>query len=619
MELARPNSVSDIDQLSVQRKPSKSRSVRSTATVGDFEMPKALKRPRDATFSVRSLYDDIKRGLIDVNPEYQRDVVWKAEKQIMLIDSVFTNHYMPPVIFSVSYEENGTEVTKICLDGKQRLTSLQLFIDGAIPLKHPETSKLWWFKNDESSTSKTHRNIIPERIRQSFLNRQIRCTEYEELDEEDEREIFRRVQLGMALSTAEKLRIRSTRHAKFINELRELYVTESGLAAPSFRWDRSRDADYRCLAQAVYALSKWGPERNTALKTTGTLSQVEKWLDDDTSPMSGEFADQVKQAFSILVQLTVSPMEIIGVVILIYVHSIIAPPFEKLTLSELSAAVAQMRQDVRREHKDIRLNDRVGKTVVTYVKAYRKPAPLPMTVPQASRILSIGELTGHHQPKAVDTSIPAQAQIKSTSPKRKREPSLSDQHGAKRLTTKLSAPTLAPLPTSGVVPSNDYRARFSSFLSAPVPYPTPPAATSHLPHPSQYGAPPPYLIGTSGYQHPTKTAPQPFVHSFPSYYGHVPPPPLPPPQSQPPVPTPFRSEPSPSLSTSSSEPRDELRLVYPPIAVKAEPSPSPSPATMPLDALRHLQELNKMFDRRPPSAHQGGPWQSYQPYSDSKQ
>ncbi|KAJ3850047.1 hypothetical protein EV368DRAFT_46100, partial [Lentinula lateritia] len=333
-------------------------------------MPKALKRPRDATFSVRSLYDDMKRGLIDVNPEYQRDVVWKAEKQMMLIDSVFTNHYMPPIIFSVSYEENGTEVTKICLDGKQRLTSLQL-----------ETSKLWWFKNDESSTSKTHRNIIPERVRQSFRNRQIRCTEYEELDEEDEREIFRRVQLGMALSSAEKLRVRSTRHAKFINELRELYVTESGLAAPSFRWDRSRDADYRCLAQAVYALSKWGPERNTALKTTGTLSQVEKWLDDDTSPMSGEFANQVKRAFSILVQLTideelskpflmykkVSPMEIIGVVILIYVHSIIAPPLEKLTLPELSVAVAQMRQDVRREHKDIRLNDRVGKTVVAYV------------------------------------------------------------------------------------------------------------------------------------------------------------------------------------------------------------------------------------------------------------
>ncbi|KAJ3926008.1 MAG: hypothetical protein NXY57DRAFT_967015 [Lentinula lateritia] len=614
MALARPDSVYEIDQLSLQRAPSKSRSIRSTANVVDFEMPKALKRPRDTTFSVRSLYDDMKRGLIDVNPEYQRDVVWKAEKQIMLIDSVFTNHYMPPIIFSVSYEENGTEVTKICLDGKQRLTSLQLFIDGVIPLKHPETSKLWWFKNDESSTSKTHRNIIPERIQQSFFNRQIRCTEYEELDEEDEREIFRRVQLGMALSTAEKLRVRSTRHAKFINELRELYVTESGLAAPSFRWDRSRDADYRCLAQAVYALSKWGPERNTTLKTTGTLSQVEKWLDDDTSPMSGEFADQVKQAFSILV----SPIEIIGVVILIYVHSIIAPPFEKLTLPELSAAVAQMRQDVRREHKDIRLNDRVGKTLVAYVKAYRKPALLQMTVPPASRILSIGELTGHHRAKAVEISTPAQAQIKSTSPKRKREPSLSDQHGAKRLTTKLSTPTLAPLPASGVVPSNDYRARFSSFLSAPVPYPTPPAATSHLPHPLSYGAPPPYIIGTSGYQHPMKAAPQPFVHSYPSYYGHVPPPPLPPPQSQPPVPTPLRSEASPSSSTSSSEPRDELRLVYPPIAVKAEPSPSPSPATMPLDALRHLQELNKMFDRRPPSAHQGGPWQSYQPYSDSK-
>ncbi|KAJ3993775.1 hypothetical protein F5050DRAFT_1576977, partial [Lentinula boryana] len=370
--MSQSNPISEeIDEHSLEHSSLRETSARSAANAIEFKMPKALKRPRDVSYSVRSLYDDIKRGLIDVNPEYQRDVVWKPEKQMMLIDSVFTNHYMPPIILSVIYDGNGAEVKKICLDGKQRLTSLQL-----------ETSKNWWFKVDESSNPKTSKHIIPEHIRTSFVNRQIRCTEYEELDEEDEREIFRRVQLGVALSSAEKLRVLNTRRAKFINELKVLFVTEQGLAAPSFRWERSRGADYRCLAQAVYVISKWGTDRSSSLKNAGTLPQVERWLEDDTEPVPDEFSSVIKETFSILVELTakeeysapfsmyakVSPVEIIGISVLIYAHSVIAPIGEKLNLTELSAAFSKMRQDVRREHKDIRLNDRVGKTIISFVK-----------------------------------------------------------------------------------------------------------------------------------------------------------------------------------------------------------------------------------------------------------
>ncbi|KAJ4481280.1 hypothetical protein J3R30DRAFT_3287525, partial [Lentinula aciculospora] len=342
------------------------------ASAVDFEIPKALRRPRDVSYPVQSLYDDIKRGLIDVNPEYQRDVVWKQEKQMMLIDTVWTNHYVPPVIFSIIYDDNGAEVKKICLDGKQRLTSLQLY---------RETLKTWWFKVDESSTTRTIKHVIPKRFQSIFASRQIRCTEYEELEEEDEREIFRRVQLGVALSSAEKLRVLNTHRARFINELKDLFITEHGLAAPSFRWDRSRGADYRCIAQAVYALFKWGTERETALKNAGTLPQVEKWLEEDINGVPEDFSRLVKESFSLLVELVVhgefskpfamypkvSPVEIVGVVVLIYAHSVVAPAAEKLNLYQLSAALLEMRQAVRREHKDIRLNDRVGKTIVNFV------------------------------------------------------------------------------------------------------------------------------------------------------------------------------------------------------------------------------------------------------------
>ncbi len=67
------------------------------------------------------------------------DVVWPEAKQVGLIDSLFRNFYIPPVIFcelfvfdqnteltpnvAVSAHEDGSE-NKICIDGKQRLTSI---------------------------------------------------------------------------------------------------------------------------------------------------------------------------------------------------------------------------------------------------------------------------------------------------------------------------------------------------------------------------------------------------------------------------------------------------------------------------------------------------------------
>ena len=68
------------------------------------------------------------------------EVVWPEAKQIGLIDSIFRNFYIPPVIFgtsiycvvmgcatderkAVNQFEDGSE-TKTCIDGKQRLTSI---------------------------------------------------------------------------------------------------------------------------------------------------------------------------------------------------------------------------------------------------------------------------------------------------------------------------------------------------------------------------------------------------------------------------------------------------------------------------------------------------------------
>ena len=48
-----------------------------------------------------------------------------------IIDSLFHNFYVPPVIFAVMRDEEGEEV-RVCVDGKQRLTSIVKFLDGHV-------------------------------------------------------------------------------------------------------------------------------------------------------------------------------------------------------------------------------------------------------------------------------------------------------------------------------------------------------------------------------------------------------------------------------------------------------------------------------------------------------
>jgi len=115
--------------------PAKARRTSAKNTKRDqlshYTIPNPLRPPRSTSYSVRALYEQIVDGLIDLDPDYQRDVVWSEQKQIGLIDSVFRNYYIPPIIFAVSTSDDGSE-TRTCIDGKQRLTSIQKFMDGLV-------------------------------------------------------------------------------------------------------------------------------------------------------------------------------------------------------------------------------------------------------------------------------------------------------------------------------------------------------------------------------------------------------------------------------------------------------------------------------------------------------
>lgn len=67
------------------------------------------------------------------------DVVWPEKKQIALIDSIFRNYYVPPILFLLTTVDSG-DVVRICMDGKQRLTSIQKFFDGQVRIPPHSTA-----------------------------------------------------------------------------------------------------------------------------------------------------------------------------------------------------------------------------------------------------------------------------------------------------------------------------------------------------------------------------------------------------------------------------------------------------------------------------------------------
>ncbi|KAF8197071.1 hypothetical protein BJ912DRAFT_97097 [Pholiota molesta] len=207
-----------------------------------------LKPPRTTNYSASSLFDWIQDGLVELNPEYQRGVVWNDAKQTALIGSIIYNYYVPPIVFTVIRSNDGRE-TRVCIDGKQRLTSIKRFMLGEIAYKDATTNRKAYY----TSPSGAKRKLIPDAMRSNFKNKQITCVEYEDLTGEQEREIFQRVQLGVTLAPADRLPAINGPYANLVRTLRRRIETTEGFEL-YLNWGAARGKDFQALAQIVYLI-----------------------------------------------------------------------------------------------------------------------------------------------------------------------------------------------------------------------------------------------------------------------------------------------------------------------------------------------------------------------------
>ncbi|KAF8351390.1 hypothetical protein F5887DRAFT_1194897, partial [Amanita rubescens] len=325
-----------------------------------FDIRDQLQPAQANILSTSELHSLIHDGSIDLNPTYQRDVVWPTNKQIKLIDSIYRNFYIPPVVFAVQKDEDGVDV-RVCVDGKQRLTSIQKFIDGQV-YRDTRTKKNYWFTVSESTRSL--RNEVPPYWKEAFANKKITCVEYQGLTPDQERDIFQRVQLGMTLTAAEKLQAISSPWASWISGLEARHVTVDGGLSSQFEWDTKRGRDFQNIAHFVYCCDGL-PNENLP-----TAQKLEVWLsrvDPPGDQLKKEIDETLREMWMIAKERSLNkgfttigkrlaPVEFVFVGVLLY-------KLRNRSREERAVAIHHLRTTIREEFQDIRNNTIVGKAM----------------------------------------------------------------------------------------------------------------------------------------------------------------------------------------------------------------------------------------------------------------
>ncbi|KAH9015628.1 hypothetical protein EDB85DRAFT_1875653 [Lactarius pseudohatsudake] len=326
-----------------------------------FHIWDPLQIPITLHYTTEQLHAMIHEGDVDLDPEYQRAVVWSSSKQMAIIDSLFHNYYIPPVVFAISKDPVDGAVTRLCVDGKQRLTSIQKFFDGQVN-RCPRTKRQWWYTT--STATRGSRSEVPSLQKRVFAQKLITCIEYHHLSPAAEREVFQRVQLGMSLTTAEKLQAISSPWANYITHLEKTHVTIDGGLVDVITFDDTRGRAFQNVAQLVYCCAGL-----PAAQRIPSAAKLEKWLTAPDERPSAAFRDAMGAVLDRLWELArssehdapfrsfkakVSPVEFVFIGVLLYTMR------NGYAAAEQSRAAFVLRRDIRKAHVDVRFNARVA-------------------------------------------------------------------------------------------------------------------------------------------------------------------------------------------------------------------------------------------------------------------
>lgn len=161
-----------------------------------------------------------KTGSLKFDNAVQRGFVWDKKRQTMLIDSMLRGYPIPPMYTIKSdpiVNEKGKEVcTYDCLDGKQRCTTISLFLNDGFALGDMEP--IVYENGDEADISNLMFSELDEELQDRIASYSLTVYYFTEIDEDEINEMMARLNNGKSLTSYELSRVR----AKDLDTIKEI-------------------------------------------------------------------------------------------------------------------------------------------------------------------------------------------------------------------------------------------------------------------------------------------------------------------------------------------------------------------------------------------------------------
>ena len=161
--------------------------------------------PTDTNYGLSLLLEMFEDGDINLNPEYQRDEsLWSDIAKVRLIQSILGGIHIPQLTFNNCSRTNKITV----IDGKQRLSTIFAFMKDKFK-----------FYNDDDPYASCKFSELDSADKKKIKQYNLHSIKYSDLDDDEQREIFERVNHGISLSTGERIKGLKSPFIRHINDL----------------------------------------------------------------------------------------------------------------------------------------------------------------------------------------------------------------------------------------------------------------------------------------------------------------------------------------------------------------------------------------------------------------
>lgn len=217
--------------------------------------------------TVNSLIDKIsKNKKIDLNPIYQRDVVWNEQKMSAFIDSLMKGYVPSNITVNIDTDSESC----ICIDGKQRITSIMNFYRNKIPWVRADDNgdDLMIYFNHVPEDKQDEKNYVhlDKKQQKFFLERSAIVVTYNDLDYSMQCEIFNRIQNSMAATSGEQC-FSLFRNPTVASKFKE-FCRKNDYA------NRSRFRNVEIILNIIYM------KKNRELKSLSGRKEKKKFIDE---------------------------------------------------------------------------------------------------------------------------------------------------------------------------------------------------------------------------------------------------------------------------------------------------------------------------------------------------